>query len=345
MDKTTTLKLQHKIILKPYNTFGMDVISKDFVEITTEAELPALLKVINQYPGRVMFLGGGSNVLFTSDFDGLIVKISLNGIEVLHQDDDVVYVRGMAGENWDNFVQFCVNHNYGGLENLSLIPGNVGTSPIQNIGAYGVELKDTFHMLEAVSLRTGEFREFYAGECAFGYRDSVFKNELKGQYLILAVIFKLNKRPVLNTSYGAIASELQKMELTPSVKNIATCVSNIRRSKLPDPEVLGNAGSFFKNPVIAAELAEVLKEKYPGMPVYPAEGGVKLAAGWLIEQCGLKGFRSGDAGVHQKQALVLVNYGQATGKDILSLAHKIIALVNDKFKVKLQPEVNIIGEE
>ncbi|MDD2527306.1 MAG: UDP-N-acetylmuramate dehydrogenase [Lentimicrobiaceae bacterium] len=343
METAKTLKLQHNILLKPYNTFGMSVISRDFVEITSESELPELLKIINQYPGRVMFLGGGSNVLFTRDFDGLIVKISLYGIKTLHQDDEVIYVRGMAGENWDNFVQYCVTRNYGGLENLSLIPGNVGTSPIQNIGAYGVELKDTFHMLEAVSLRSGEFREFYAEECAFGYRDSVFKNELKDKYLILAVIFKLNKRPVLNTSYGAIAEELQKMKLSPSVKNIATCITNIRRSKLPDPAVLGNAGSFFKNPVIPAEQAQLLKVKYPEMPVYPAEDGVKLAAGWLIEQCGLKGYRSSHAGVHQNQALVLVNYGHATGSEILALAELIMAEVSNRFNINLQPEVNIIS--
>lgn len=337
--------MQHNISLKPFNTFGIDVKAAAFIDVKAENEIPAMLKTISQYVGKFMFLGGGSNVLFTRDYAGLIIKISIKGIEILNEDDDFVYVRGMAGENWNNFVQFCVDRNIGGLENLSLIPGNVGTSPIQNIGAYGVELRDTFYMLEAVSLRTGEFREFYSGECAFGYRDSVFKNELKGQYLILSVIFKLSKRPLLNTSYGAIAAELKKMELLPSVKNIASCVDNIRRSKLPDPEELGNAGSFFKNPVISDSDAEALKQLYPEMPVYPAEDGVKLAAGWLIEQCGLKGYRSGDAGVHQNQALVLVNYGHATGSDILLLAQTIIEAVKNKFKIELQPEVNIIGAE
>ncbi|GAB1405897.1 MAG: UDP-N-acetylmuramate dehydrogenase [Lentimicrobiaceae bacterium] len=342
MNKATSLKLQHNIALKHLNTFGINVIARDFVEITAEEELPAMLTLINTYSGPVMFLGGGSNVLFVQDYDGLIIKISLRGINIVHQDDEEVYVRGMAGENWDHFVQFCVNNHYGGLENLSLIPGNVGTSPIQNIGAYGVEVKDTFYKLEAICLRTGAFREFFASDCAFGYRDSVFKNELKGRYLILAVVFKLHKHPVLNTSYGAITSELQRMNLNPSVKNIALCVSAIRRSKLPDPEELGNAGSFFKNPVINSEHAEELKARYPQLPVYPAGNGVKIAAGWLIEQCGLKGFRKGDAGVHQKQALVLVNYGNASGNDILAIAKLVKDEVLKKFNVMLHPEVNII---
>lgn len=342
MNKTTLLQLQHNINLKPYNTFGMDVLAKDFVEITSEDELPALLKMINQYSGKVMFLGGGSNVLFTSDFDGLVVKISTKGIEIIDQDPGFVYVRGMAGENWDDFVQFCVIRGFGGLENLSLIPGNVGTSPIQNIGAYGVEIKDTFYMLDAVSLRSGEFREFYAEDCAFGYRDSVFKNELKGQYLILSATFRLSRKPVINTTYGAIAAELTAIGEAPSIKSVAKAVTNIRRSKLPDPEEIGNAGSFFKNPVIDQKKFIELKSFYPEIPAYPNEHGVKLAAGWLIEQCGWKGFREGDAGVHVRQALVLVNYGTANGAQMLNLAHKIIASVKEKFGVEIEAEVNII---
>ncbi len=342
MNKVTPLNLQQSINLKPYNTFGMNVLAKDFVEVTTEEELPALLKTINQYSGKVMFLGGGSNVLFTQNFDGLVVKISTKGIEIIDQDADFVYVRGMAGENWDDFVQFCVVRGFGGLENLSLIPGNLGTSPIQNIGAYGVEIKDTFYMLDAVSLRTGEFREFYVEDCAFGYRDSVFKNELKGQYLILSVTFRLSRKPMINTSYGAITNELTEMGEAPSIKSVAKAVCNIRRSKLPDPEVIGNAGSFFKNPVIDPAKFNELKALYPDIPAYPNEHGVKLAAGWLIEHCGWKGFREGDAGVHAKQALVLVNYGTATGNQMLNLAHKIIASVKEKFVVEIEPEVNIL---
>lgn len=342
MNPNLSLALQHNINLKPFNTFGMDVSAKDFVEIATESEMPSLLRLISCYQGPVLFLGGGSNVLFTKDYEGLVVKISTKGIEIVDQDDEFVFARGMAGECWDDFVQYCVRHNYGGLENLSLIPGNVGSSPIQNIGAYGIEIKDTFYMLDAVSLRTGEFREFLAEDCAFGYRSSVFKHELKGQYLILSVTFRLRKQPVLNTSYGAIPAELEVMGEAPSVKSVAQAVINIRRSKLPDPREIGNAGSFFKNPVVNRMQFEELKARYPEIPAYPAENGAKLAAGWLIEQCGWKGFHEGDAGVHARQALVLVNYGKATGLEIYGLALRIIESVKEKFNVVLEPEVNII---
>lgn len=320
----------------------MDVKAAAFAEIRNEEELPSLLRIINQYPGQILFMGGGSNILFTRDFDGLVVKISTKGIEIVDQDEEYVYVRGMAGENWDDFVQYCVAHNFGGLENLSLIPGNVGSSPIQNIGAYGVEIKDTFYMLDAVALRTGEFREFYHEECSFGYRSSVFKHELKDRYLILSVTFRLNKKPLLNTSYGAIAIELKAMGEEPTVKTVAKAISNIRRSKLPDPLVIGNAGSFFKNPVVSQSLFEELKTRFPEMPAYPSVTGAKLAAGWLIEQCGWKGYREGDAGVHERQSLVLVNFGNATGPQIYALAGRIIESVKQKFNVILEPEVNII---
>lgn len=342
MNSNTVVILQHNISLRPFNTFGMDVKAKDFAEISAESEIPAILRIISRYEGPVLFLGGGSNILFTQDFDGLVIKVSTKGIEIIDQDNDYVYVRGMAGENWDDFVQYCVKRNYGGLENLSLIPGNVGSSPIQNIGAYGVEIKDTFYMLDAVSLRTGEFREFIAGECEFGYRSSVFKNELKGQYLILSVTFRLKKRPVLNTSYGAITAELEAIGEAPSVKSVAAAICNIRRSKLPDPLELGNAGSFFKNPVVSKAVYQELNSLYPGIPAYQTGDEVKLAAGWLIEQCGWKGFREGDAGVHARQALVLVNYGNASGTQVYSLAQKIIESVKEKFKVQLEAEVNVI---
>jgi UDP-N-acetylmuramate dehydrogenase len=341
MNQHPPIVVRQQISLKPYHTFGMEVKARDFAELSHEQELPAMLKLISQYQGPVLLMGGGSNMLFTKDFEGLVVKISTRGIEIVEEDEDFVYVRGMAGENWDDFVQFCVNRNLGGLENLSLIPGNVGSSPIQNIGAYGVEIRDSFYMLDAISLRTGEFREFFAGECDFGYRHSIFKGELKGKYLILSVTFRLKRNPVLNTSYGAIASELEANGETPSVKSVAAAVCRIRRSKLPDPEETGNAGSFFKNPVIGEQQFLELKQQYPAIASYPADGGVKLAAGWLIEQCGWKGFREGDAGVHDKQALVLVNYGNATGTRIYSLALKIIESVKEKFGVQLEPEVNI----
>lgn len=342
MDSNTSITLLQNFNLRPFNTFGMEVHAKSFTEITTESQIPDLLRLISRYDSPVMFLGGGSNVLFTRDYEGLVVKISTKGIEIVDQDDEFVFVRGMAGECWDDFVQYCVQRNFGGLENLSLIPGNVGSSPIQNIGAYGVEIKDTFYMLDAVSLRTGEFREFLADECAFGYRSSVFKHELKGQYLILSVTFRLQKHPVLNTSYGAIPAELQAMGEGATVRSIAQAVTNIRRSKLPDPAEIGNAGSFFKNPVVDRDAFKALKTLYPDIPAYPSENGAKLAAGWLIEQCGWKGFRDGDAGVHTKQALVLVNYGMATGNQIYALALQIIESVKNKFNVLLEPEVNII---
>ncbi|MCB9014609.1 MAG: UDP-N-acetylmuramate dehydrogenase [Lentimicrobiaceae bacterium] len=342
MNTIPSLTLQHNVNLKSFNTFGMNVSALDFVEITDETQLPALLRMINQYQGKVLFMGGGSNMLFTGNFNGLVVRILTKGIEIVDQDDEFVYVRAMAGEVWDDFVQYCVRMNYGGLENLSLIPGNVGSSPLQNIGAYGAEIKDTFYMLDAVSLRTGEFREFYTDECDFGYRSSVFKHELKGQYLILSVTFRLRKNPLLNVSYGAIAAELEKMGESPSVKSIARAVCNIRRSKLPDPLEIGNAGSFFKNPVVDKAMFEKLKLAFPDMPAYQAPEGYKLAAGWLIEKCGWKGFRKGDAGVHAHQALVLVNYGNAGGIEILELSRQIIDSVSHKFNVILEPEVNII---
>lgn len=341
MNRHHPIVVRQQVSLKPYHTFGMEVKARDFAELSHEQELPSILKLISQYQGPVLLMGGGSNMLFTKDFEGLVVKISTKGIEVVEEDDDYVYVRGMAGENWDDFVQFCVGRNLGGLENLSLIPGNVGSSPIQNIGAYGVEIRDSFYMLDAIALRTGEFREFFAEECDFGYRHSIFKGELKGKYLILSVTFRLKRNPELNTSYGAITAELDACGEAPSVKSVAAAVSRIRRSKLPDPEELGNAGSFFKNPVISDKQFFELKQHYPAIASFPADGGVKLAAGWLIEQCGWKGFREGDAGVHAKQALVLVNYGNATGTQLHALAMKIIDSVKAKFGVQLEPEVNI----
>jgi len=342
MNKQIPISIQHNISLKPFNTFGMDVKAAAFTEITSEDQLPALLKFVNTYNGPVLFLGGGSNLLFTSDFDGLVVHIATRGIEVVDEDDDYVYVRGKAGENWNDFVQFCVKRNYGGLENLSLIPGNVGSAPIQNIGAYGVEIKDTFYMLDAVAVRNGEFREFFSDECDFGYRHSIFKTELKGSYIILSVTFRLHKNPGLSLSYGSIKDQLNAMGLKESVQAVSEAVISIRQSKLPDPLELGNAGSFFKNPVISNQHFNQIQALHPGIPSYPAEGGVKLAAGWLIEKCGWKGYRDGDAGVHEKQALVLVNYGAANGTQILTLAHKIMDSVKTTFGVEIEPEVNIL---
>lgn len=342
MNKTIPLVIHKDFSLRPYNTFGMDVKASAFVNVDFENQLPDLLRLINLRKDNVLFLGGGSNILFTRDFDGLVVHMATPGIEVVDQDDAFVFVRGMAGENWNDFVQYCVQRNYGGLENLSLIPGNVGSAPIQNIGAYGAEIRDSFFMLDAVSVRSGEFREFSNKECGFGYRKSVFKSELKGKYLILSVTFRLSKNPVINTSYGAIREQLEMMNKPSSVQSVAEAVIQIRKSKLPDPGEIGNAGSFFKNPVITTEQFQMLKAQFPEIPSYSSEDGVKLAAGWMIEKCGWKGYRKGDAGVHKNQALVLVNYGNATGRQILSLASEIISSVYSKFGVELEPEVNII---
>lgn len=342
MDSNPVITIHQNFSLRQYNTFGMQVNAREYTEISEESQIPALLRLIGRYDGKVLFLGGGSNMLFTQDFNGLVVRIATKGIEIVDQDDEFVYVRGMAGETWDDFVQYCVLRNFGGLENLSLIPGNVGSCPIQNIGAYGVEVKDTFYMLDAVSLRTGEFREFFPDECAFGYRSSAFKHELKGQYLILSVTFRLRKHPVLNTSYGSIPAELESLGEEPTVRSVAKAVTNIRRSKLPDPQEIGNAGSFFKNPVVSNQQFNELRTAYPDIPAYAADNGTKLAAGWMIEQCGWKGYREGDAGVHARQALVLVNYGTATGSQIYTLAIQIIESVRSKFGVILEPEVNII---
>jgi len=342
MSVKSELLLQHNVNLKPFHTFHMDVLASAFTTLEAESQIPGMLKLINNRKGKFLFLGGGSNVLFAGDYDGLVIRNCLKGIEILERDESFVYVRAMGGEEWDDLVQFTVRHNFGGLENLTLIPGKVGSSPIQNIGAYGVEMKDSFYMLEAVSLRTGEFREFFRSECGFGYRNSIFKQELKGQYFIISVTFKLRIFPEPNTAYGSIAAELEKNGLQPSVQNVAYAVASIRRSKLPDPAITGNAGSFFKNPVISENQFRQLKQRFPDIPSYPSTDGVKLAAGWLIEKCGWKGAREGDAGVHQNQALVLVNHGNATGSQILGLANRIIYSVEQTFEVQLETEVNIL---
>lgn len=340
MEKNLALTIETDVNLKPYNSFGISAIASEMIRLKSEEELPDVLRYVSGCK-NLLLAGGGSNMLFTKDWDGIVLRIETKGIEVLDEDQDFVYVRAQAGEIWDDFVLFCIQKGYGGLENLSAIPGNVGSSPIQNIGAYGVELKDVFYMLEAVSLRTGEFREFYKDECQFDYRNSVFKADYIGQYLIISVIFKLRKSPVFNISYGAIESELKKQNLPITLSSVRDVIIKIRSSKLPDPLKIGNAGSFFKNPMIQETKFTQLISKYPGIQYYKAENGYKIAAGWMIEQCGWKGYREGDAGVHERQALVLVNYGNATGIEIKLLSQKIIDSVAEKFDIFLQPEVNI----
>lgn len=333
------MNILENISLKPYNTFGIDATAKSFVTANSISDLQEIIS----FEKDIFLLSGGSNMLLTKGIDKLVVLLNLKGIIVNDFDKNHVLVTAEAGENWHDFVIWCISQNYGGLENLSLIPGNVGSSPIQNIGAYGVEIKDTFYQLEALEIASGKSHVFYNSDCNFGYRNSVFKNELKGQFIITKVTFKLTKHShKINISYGAIQSELTHKE-TPSLKEISDVIIAIRESKLPDPKKIGNSGSFFKNPVINAKSFKKLQEKYPEIPHYiVSENEIKIPAGWLIEQSGFKGKRFGDAGVHEKQALVLVNYNNATGQEIYNLAQLIQQTISQNFGIVLEIEVNVI---
>lgn len=335
--------ISENVQLKQYNTFGIEAKASRFATFSSIEELNQLLNSKRENE-TLMVLGGGSNVLFTQDFDGFILKNNILGFELNEISENEVYVKSGAGENWHSFVLRTIDAGLCGLENLSLIPGNVGASPMQNIGAYGREIKDVFHELEAYHIATGEVHTFSNTECKFGYRESVFKNEFKGQYVILTVTFKLSKICNLNTSYGAIEEQLATMGITnPTLKDVSDAVIAIRSSKLPNPKELGNAGSFFKNPVVSIEVLHKIQKEYPNVPNYPAgENEVKLAAGWLIEQAGWKGKVIDNYGVHKLQALVLVNYGGATGNQIYDLSTQILEDVQSKFGVRLEREVNII---
>jgi UDP-N-acetylmuramate dehydrogenase len=330
--------------LKKLNTFGIDATAKYFAELSNIEQFKELLSDKQYNTAAKLILGGGSNLLFTKNFDGIVLKNSLKGIELIKEDADAYYVKSAAGEVWHEFVMHCIQNNYAGLENLSLIPGCVGASPMQNIGAYGVEIKDSFYELEALNIHDHTIQKFTNSDCKFGYRESVFKRELKNQFIITSVTFKLNKTPNLNTSYGAIEQELEKMGVKElSIQAISKAVCNIRSSKLPNPTEIGNAGSFFKNPEVTKTKFKTLKIEFPGIVGYELENGnVKLAAGWLIEQCGWKGKTFGDAGVHKLQALVLVNYANAKGNEIYDLSQKIMDSVKEKYGVELEREVNII---
>jgi len=332
------MHISENVSLKPYNTFGIDVIARRMGAFTNVEDLSVLAS-----PGTLI-LGGGSNILFTHDIDGLVLRNEIRGIEVAREDEAYIYVRAGAGEIWHGFVQQALDRGWAGVENLSLIPGSVGAAPMQNIGAYGVEIKDVFHELSAYHLDEKKVYTFSLDDCEFGYRESIFKRRYKGQFVILDVTFRLNKRPYFHTEYGAIREELEKMQVRElSIQGISQAVIHIRQSKLPDPAQIGNAGSFFKNPTVPREKFEELREQWPGIVGYPvADSGVKLAAGWLIEQCGWKGFRRGDAGCHARQALVLVNYGHASGREIFDLSEEIMQSVQAKFGVGLEREVNII---
>ncbi|MEQ8418463.1 MAG: UDP-N-acetylmuramate dehydrogenase [Arenibacter algicola] len=337
------MDIRKDISLKKYNTFGIDAKAKFFCEINSIADLKKALS-LQGYP-TLFVLGGGSNMLITKDLENLVLHINLKGIEVISENKDEAIIKVSAGENWHNMVLWTLDHDYGGLENLSLIPGNTGTAPIQNIGAYGVELKDTFVSCDAMEIATQELKTFTKEECQFGYRDSYFKNEGLGKYIITSVSFKLTKRNhKLNVDYGAIVSELQNSGITnPSIKDVSNAVIAIRKSKLPDPKELGNSGSFFKNPVVDKQQFDNFTKMNPTAPFYKVtENEFKIPAGWLIEQCGYKGKRFGDAGVHKNQALVLVNYGDASGAEIIDLAENIIDSVSQRFGIVISPEVNII---
>lgn len=373
------MHLDQKVSLKALHTFGMEVGARYFVEAKTHSEVLTLLNYRHMIHMPILFLGGGSNVLFTSDFTGIVIKINSKGIVIRNQDENHIYVTAEAGENWDEFVRYCVDHQWAGLENLSLIPGTVGAAPIQNIGAYGVEVQDIIESVQVIEIDSGKQKRFTNAECQFGYRDSIFKRELKGKVIILNVTFKFFHaqpvvpstafQPILKLDYGDIRYELERMGVVvPNIGNVREAVCNIRRRKLPDPFEVGNAGSFFKNPGINKNLLASLQNRYPGMPFYPMlpEKGkvpmenkkstdfighnhssdpenVKIPAAWLIEQCGWKGYRKGDAGVHPDQPLVLVNYGTATGLQILELANQIMDSVKLKFGINLETEVNVIG--
>lgn len=336
------MKLSENFSLKAFNTFGIDVKARKFIAVTSLEELKIVLQ--QNYAEELFLLGGGSNMLLTKDVEAAVVHLNLKGKVIKNETEDYVFVEAKAGENWHQFVLFTLEHNWGGLENLSLIPGNIGTAPIQNIGAYGVELKDTFYSCKTINIQTLEEKEFTADECNFGYRNSIFKNEVKGKYIITSVTFKLKKKDhPLHTKYGALDLALEEMGISkPTIQDVSNAVIKIRQQKLPDPKELGNSGSFFKNPVVSIQEFEELKNRFPEMPSYKvSESEVKIPAGWLIDTAGLKGFRDGDAGVHKNQALVLVNYGNASGAEIWALATKIQEKIYDLFNIKLEAEVNI----
>ena len=332
------MKITKNISLKNYNTFGIDVKANQFIEINAVEELIKTSK-----KDAFFILGGGSNMLLTKDINKTVLHINIKGIKIIKDNKYSVYIEVNAGENWHEFVLWSLKNDFGGIENLSLIPGNVGTCPIQNIGAYGVEVKDVIHSVQTIEIATGKKVLFKNKECDFGYRNSIFKNKQKGKYVITSVVFKLSKiKHKLHYNYGAIKTELSNQNIIkPSIQDISNAIIHIRKTKLPNPKELGNSGSFFKNPVVDKALFLSIQKQYPQMPYYAIDSKYKIPAGWLIEQSGFKGKRYGDAGVHKNQALVLVNYGNATGNDILNLAKKIQEKIKKQFNIDLEMEVNI----
>lgn len=338
------MNIQNQVSLKSYNTFGIEAMAAYFVEVNTVEEIQNLLATEIHKGRPKLILGGGSNLLFTQDFGGLVIRMNILGKEIIKEDESHCWVKAGAGVNWHQFVLYAIDSGLGGIENLSLIPGTVGAAPMQNIGAYGVEIKDTFVALQAVEISSGKLFTFDRADCRFGYRYSIFKDEAKDKFIIVNVTFKLSKSPEYNVSYGAIEDTIKASGIEDlSLRAVSNAVIHIRQSKLPDPAKIGNAGSFFKNPSVEKEVFDALKARYPAMPGYGLpDGQVKVPAGWLIEQCGWKGKRVGDVGVHEMQALVLVNYGNAQGNEVRKLAFDIQFSVMEKFGIELMPEVNIV---
>ena len=337
------MEIVHNFSLKKHNTFGIEAKAKQFVAVHSVQDLKTILQ--ENKTQQKFILGGGSNMLLTKDIDALVIHIDLKGKKIIKENDDFVWVESQAGESWHEFVLWTINQNFGGLENMSLIPGNVGTTPVQNIGAYGTEIKDTFVSCEAITIENQEMKTFTNDECHFGYRESIFKNEAKNQFIITSVVFKLTKaNHKINTSYGDISSELAKYNITnPTLKDVSNAVIAIRQSKLPDPKELGNSGSFFKNPILLKSDFEKIHQQFPEMKYFDiSETEVKVPAGWLIEQAGFKGKRFGDAGIHKNQALVLVNYGNATGQEILNVSKDIQETIFKTFGIHIEAEVNVI---
>ena len=338
------MKIHENFKLINHNTFGVDASSKYFIKIKSEAELNAVFKLKQFEETEILILGGGSNILFTQNFNGLVIKNEIKGKKVISETNSFVNLKIGAGENWHKLVMYCVDNEWGGIENLSLIPGNSGTAPMQNIGAYGVEIKDTFVELEAFEIASGKIVKFSKSDCKFGYRESIFKNEKKNQFIILNITLKLHKNPKVNIGYGDVIKVLESQNIKkPNIKDVSKAIIHIRNSKLPNPKEIGNCGSFFKNPVIDQRKLEEIKKNYPEIIYYPvSKTHVKIAAGWLIDKAGWKGKTFGNYGVHKKQALVLVNYGNAEGQELYELSEKIIIDIQNKFKITLEREVNII---
>ncbi|MDB9990449.1 UDP-N-acetylmuramate dehydrogenase [Flavobacteriales bacterium] len=338
------MKIIENYPLLNLNTFGLDIKAKYFTSINTVNELIEIKKTNKFKDLELLVLGGGSNILFTKDFDGLVILNNIKGKEIIVQNHHSVFLKIGAGENWHELVMYCVDKGWGGIENLSLIPGNTGTAPMQNIGAYGVEIKETFVELEALEILSGKIVKFNNSDCEFGYRESVFKNKMKNQYIILNITLELKKNPVFNVNYGDVKTILENQNIkNPSIKDVSNAIISIRRSKLPDPKKIGNSGSFFKNPIVSLKKLKLIQNKYPKIISYKInENEFKIAAGWMIEIAGWKGKRFNNFGVHEKQALVLVNYGLANGMEIFNLSEKIILDIKDKFGITLEREVNII---